>query len=397
LDTKLNILICTSIFPNSAEPSRGIYIFNQVRALGKHCRIKVIAPVPYFPKWLPLRGYGMFSRIPQRETMDTLDVLHPRAIVVPKVGRLLNGITYYLALSRAFERVREHFTPDVLLAYWAYPDGYASTMLARDLGVPVVVGARGHDVNNARPSGLRGRMVVKTLDRADRLMAVSAAMKERMTSFGIDPRKIAVVPNGLDSIFVPEDREVARGQAGLSAQKGGEKTILFCGRLSPEKGVDVLLDAAKLLDSRGIPFYLLLVGDGPMRKTLRVHAARLGLEGKVRFAGEVPPQKVPALMNSSHVLCLPSHSEGWPNVVMEALGCGVPVVASRVGGVPEILSKPGSGLMVPAGDREALADALGQALKKTWDRSTVRAAVAGRTWDHVAENILREIRTAMNR
>ena len=396
MGSKLNVLVCTSIFPNSEEPSRGIYIFNQVRALQKHCRIEVIAPVPFIPKWLPLPGYRMYSRVPQRETIDSLDVLHPRPVVIPKLGRLLNGWAYHRAFARGFETIREHFKPDVLLAYWAYPDGFAATLLAIDLKIPAVLGARGCDVNNLPPSGVQRQMTLKALERADRLMAVSTAMKEKIASFGITPDKITVIPNGLDASFVPDNTNDGHRQNGPGQENGEERTILFCGRLSPEKGIDVLLDAVKKLNDRGTPFALLLVGDGPLRKPLEDLSARLGLQEKVRFAGEVPPQRVPSLMNSSHVLCLPSLREGWPNVVMEALGCGIPVVASRVGGVPEILNRPGSGYMVPPGDPTALAEALGRALHETWDRETVREAVAGRTWDHVAEEILHQLRTAMN-
>ncbi len=390
LERKLNILVSSSIFPNGEEKTKGIYIFHQAKALSKYCRVKVIAPVPYFPSWIKSSSYHLYSKIKKKENIDGLDVLHPRVIVIPKIGRSLYGMLYALSLYRIMRHMKGSFNPDLILCYWAYPDGFANVLLARMLNIPVITGGRGCDINDAAAYRSKRVMVSWTLRKSDRVFAVSEAMKSEMIKLGCDSDRIKVIPNGLHGMFISIDKEKAQEITGINIKGYIGRVILFCGRLSPEKGLDYLLRAAGLLKRKGIDYLLLLVGNGPENNRLQSLTSDLDLNNHVRFIGELDYQKIPALMSLADIFCLPSIREGWPNVVVEALGCGVPVVASRVGGVPEILTSPDYGTMVSAQDIVSLGDALYSALGRVWDKEKVVEAVRKRSWDNVAQEIFDE-------
>ena len=176
-----------------------------------------------------------------------------------------------------------------------------------------------------------------------------------------------------------------------------KNTILYCGRFSYEKGLPYLMEAARLLVKRQINFRLVLVGDGPERPKIFELVQKYGLTDRVSFEGEVQHENIPSIMARAGLLCLPSIREGWPNVVMESLACGCPVVASNVGGVPEIISQPELGILVPSGNVMSLANALEEGLKRHWNSEYLSAHVKKRTWDVVAKEVLTEIHSVIGR
>lgn len=391
MEPRLNILVFSSIFPNSQEPNKGIYIFRQTKALSKRCNVTVVAPVPYFPRWLRSKSFSIYTRIPVKEDIDDLEVLHPRVIVPPKFGRSFYGLFYAAALILVLLKLRNRFRPDVIVSYWVYPDGFAAVMTSRLFRVPVIVGGRGCDVNSANESFSREFLTRWTLKGCARVMAVSGAMKTRMVTLEVPAGKIRVIPNGVTCGFQVMDKSGARRLSGFESN-GNVRTILYCGRLSPEKGLEYLLDAAKILKDRGFPYRWLLAGDGPQMDELLLRARVLSLQEQVQFLGEVPSRDIPTLMNAADIFCLSSIREGWPNVVMEAMACGVPVVATNVGGVPEIVRSEDFGILVPPKDPVRMAEALMFAARKDWNRAEISDAVRRRSWDAVAEEILTEVR-----
>jgi len=388
---KLNILISSSIFPNKKEVTKGIYIFHQVKALSKYCNVKVVASVPYFPGWIKSKKYDFYPKLPKKEIIDGLEVLHPRVSVIPKFGRSVYGFLYALCLYQPMKRLKRSFQPDIIICYWAYPDGFANVLLANILKIPIILGGRGCDINDISDYRSKKLMVSWALKASDRVMAVSNAMKREMIKLGIPEEKIKVIPNGLDNIFKSLDKKDARRLINLQPENKEQKIILYCGRFGPEKGLEYLIKAVKILYDRNVSFRLILVGDGQQKDQIKKLVISSGLAKRVQFKEEMPYDKMPALMNSSDIFCLPSIREGWPNVVMEALGCGIPVVASEVGGVPEILTSPEYGIMVPKQNYEELANALMMAIKKPWNHNKIRSAVRNRTWDNVAQEIYSEI------
>ena len=378
------------------EVNKGIYIFHQVKALSKQCNVRVFAPVPYLPKWLRLKRYEMYGQIFAEEAIDGIPVEHPRVLLTPRVGRSLYGLFYAASLLKPMLRLRRTFNPHILVCFWVYPDGFANVLLAKLLGIPVIVGGRGCDINNADEYRMKKLMVTWTIRRADKVLAVSNAMKAKMMALGLREDRIRVVPNGIDDRIFGTNIKCGGACSNGSGMDRNDRTIVYCGRLSPEKGVEFLIRAFRILVEKGVSCRLSLIGQGPQEVKIRSMVKEFGLEERVSFKGEIPHEKIANLLKSGAVFCLPSVTEGWPNSVVEALACGLPVVASRVGGVAEILTSPEYGIMVRKEDPDALADGLSKALDKEWNRQVIKEAARNRTWDNVAEEILCEIRGVLS-
>lgn len=381
----MNILVSTTIFPNSIEINRGIYIKKQVLSLSKinNIKIKVIAPIPYVPHKLKLKKYIKYNHIPSKEIVDGFEIYHPKYFILPKAFRSLHGIFFFISLLKFYLDVIKRFSPDIILGFWTYPDGFANVLFAKMMSIPVIIGCLGSDINRYKNYFFHRKMITWSLGEADKILVVSNALKEEVVKLGIEPNKVKVIPNGIESdIFFPKNRDEIKEKLKLNLN---ERIVLCVARLSAEKGVDKLIKAFSKLKRNEVK--LLIIGDGPEKKKLMELTQQMGLNGRVNFIGERPQREISDWINASDILCLPSLSEGWPNVLMEAFACGKPVVASRVGGVPEIITSDKLGIMVPPGDIEKLAEGIEQALKTSWNSQLIRSSVAHRTWDIVAQEI----------
>jgi teichuronic acid biosynthesis glycosyltransferase TuaC len=385
----MRILVITTIFPNAEEITKGVYIFQIAQGLSQQVPLAVIAPIPYSPWFLKSKQYAAFQRIPRVEEIGGIQVYHPRYLVIPKVMRSLYGLLYFISIGGFCLRLRKEFKPDQILSFWAYPDGFASVLIGKMLRLPVTVGCRGCDVNTAGESFLRKRMVVWALRQCRNVLAVSQAMGQVLQGLTVPMEQIAVIPNGIDpERFLMQGQQEARRQIQHLAIPPEEKVILFCGRLSPEKGISVLVDSFSMLCGKMAQVRLLVVGNGPLRTEMTQKVLHCNLGKQVTFLEEVSHQEIPGLLNACDLLCLPSLREGWPNVVTEALACGTPVVASNVGGVPELLTSPEFGIMVPPRNAEALFNALQIALTRNWNREGIASAWGQRTWSVVAQELI---------
>jgi len=378
----LRILISTGIFPNRVRGNRGIYNLKQAAALRQTCEVRVVAPVPFVPRFLS-RAYPDTAAVPATDTIGGFDVVYPRYVVTPKVGRSLHGFLLYLSVVRKYRRIVAEFRPDLILGFFAYPYGFANALLGRALGIPVVTSCRGSDINLIARSPIRGRLIAWSLRRCARVFSVSAALRERIVDMGVSGERVVVVSNGIDTDrFRPMDRSSARKALG---QPVAGKAIVAVSRLGPEKGIDVLVRALSMLEDRSVR--LVVVGDGPEEPMLKSLVTQLGLDDRVSFAGDRPHDEVPTWIASGDIFALPSRFEGYPNAVVEALACGRPVVASRVGGVPEIITAPDLGITVESDEPDALARALDRALTTDWNESSLVAAGSRRSWSVVADEM----------
>ncbi|HTE17220.1 MAG TPA: glycosyltransferase, partial [Armatimonadota bacterium] len=284
----------------------------------------------------------------------------------------------YASLRPYLGRLRREFPFDVILAAWAYPDAAAAARLADAAGCPLVSMVLGSDINEfAGHPSLRGQ-IQRALRRSQRVVAVSGALRERVVDLGIAPERVIVQHNGVDGErFAPRDRHEARYRLDLPRDR---RLLCYIGNFVQEKGVTVLVEAMHGLVRSGMrEVSLLMVGSGPLEEQLRTRVRALGLEDSVRFCGRRPHNEIPSWMTAADVLCLPSFREGCPNVVLEALASGRPVVASAVGGVPELLDER-NGVLAPAGDAEALARGMRSAVERQWDADALRATVQFLSW-----------------
>lgn len=379
----LRVLAITRIFPNKVEPHSAPFNRQQFAALGHMADVRVMATIPWFPgsRFVKKSKTWSLRTVPAHDTIDGLDVHHPRIPYVPG----LPGVSGVLEAASLLPAIRKQRF-DVILGSWAHPEGTAAVALAKLLRVPAVVKAHGSDLNvQGNMLGPRTNLAW-ALPRAARVVTVSAALGERAVQLGARPESIAVVPNGTDaSLFFVRDRDEARAALDWPGP-WPERLIVYVGRLERAKGVLDLIDAFLRIADRDPGLSLALVGDGGALTEAKARAAPLG--SRVQFLGARPLAQIPLWMSASTLVTLPSHAEGSPNVVREALACGRPVVGSEVGGIPELLTSRDLGATVPARDPQALGEALLEVSGRSFDAAVIRSASGG-SWEDSASCLLR--------
>ncbi len=357
--SKLKVLTFSTLFPSSVRPGHGIFVETRLRELVKSGEVesRVVAPVPWFPSRHPRWGdYARFAATPAREQRNGLDVLHPRYLLLPKVGMTTAPLTLALGARAALRRlIDEGFDFDVIDAHYYYPDGVAAALLARWFGKPLTVTARGSDVNLIGGHALPRRFMRWASTVASASIGVSQALVDRMHALGLGSARQLTLRNGVDlTRFKPAaDVPALRAQLGVA----GGPLIVSVGNLLPVKGHDLAIDALGLLRRQGLDARLFIIGAGPLHDELRAQASQRGLGGDVWLLGALPQEQLAAWYGAADMLMLASEREGWPNVLLESMACGTPVVATAVGGIPEIVDAPSTGRIVAQRSAQALADA----------------------------------------
>jgi glycosyltransferase involved in cell wall biosynthesis len=384
----MRVLVVTKIFPNAVEPDSNPFNRQQFAALGKLCDVEVMATIPWYP------GAGLFRRwsaagrlasVPSEERIEGLPVRHPRTLFVPRYGHSISALLYAASLAPSLlSRTRK---VDVVLGSWAYPDGAAAIGLARMIGVPSVVKVHGSDINVlAKRPGPR-RSLERNLPRAARIVAVSRPLADAVVELGVERERVAVVQNGVDgSLFHPRDRDEARRSLGLPVDG---KRIVYVGRLEETKGVIDLLDAFAQIDDPSL--HLTLVGGGAAKAECEKRAI-----SRVQLAGPRPLEEIPRWMAAADVVTLPSWNEGTPNVILEAFACGRPVVATCVGGIPDLVTDAKLGELVPARDVNALAKALAWAAHQQYDAAAIAQLGSRGGWADSAAKLHRVLLDAVS-
>jgi len=392
----LRVLVVTRLFPTSVEPFESPFARQQLAALGRRCDVLVLGVVPHLPgAWLlgDRTRPGRLTRVPARETVEDLAVIHPRALYLPNVGRFpwlarVNGPLYLSGLLPYVPTLWGRF--DVVLGTFLYPDGCAAATLARALGIPHVIKAHGTDVDVVARWPSVQRPIAAALREAAWALGVSRPMVSALVDLGARSGRAVLLANGVDrALFHPRDKIASRRALGLPTDG---RLLVFVGSLAAQKGVLELLDAWRQLRAEGgPPLHLAMVGTGPLHGEIARavaaaesdHGARCGL----LFApGAIPLDRVALHLGAADVFTLPSHREGTPNVVLEALASGRPVVASRVGGIPDVIADGSTGLLVPSRDAPELARALREALDHAWDEAAI-AAAAPPSWEESASRL----------
>lgn len=379
----MRILIVTSQFPIAGEPNRGRPVYQTVRALARMAEVHVLSPIAMYPRWARPRSY-LFRAPDPAFAIDGCPVDYLPYPALPAVSRPFNGALCARALHPAVARLQ----PDVVLSYWLYPDAYGALLAARRAGVPLVAGARGSDIR-VRDAVSR-RLTRRVVRGADAMLTVSEDLgRLAVRDYGALPDRVHVVPNGCDaSIFHPRDRVAARAVLDVPDDA---RLVVYVGRLVAEKGLRELLEAARRLAPSVPHLRIALIGEGPMHAELATLAGQCSCE--VVFAGAQPPEEVARWMAASDLVTLPSYSEGHPNVLVEALACGRGVVATPVGGIPEVVDTA-SGVLVPPRDAVALAEGLRSGLARERDEAAL-ARRFSRSWATVAEETLQACETAL--
>lgn len=371
---RLKVLVLTNLFPSPWDPLRSPFNRQQFERLALKHEVDVITAVDFRER---------FGRKPQPFRVHGMHTDHFVFFYPPLIGRPLHAACWLLSLLAQKWRRLRRAQYDCLLLSWGYPDAAAASWLARHLGIPYVVKVHGTDLNVKAEQALIRPQIQQALRGAHGVVAVSQALADKAVALGADPARVHVLYNGVEPrLFAPGSLSEARTKLGLPQD---ERILLYVGNLKDTKGCLDLLDAFPRVLHDHPDANLLFVGSGPCRDELLQRAATLGCQHRVRLVGPVEHHSLGDWFRAADLLCLPSHNEGVPNVVLEAMACGTPIVATRVGGIPEVVPAH-AGLLVDVHDRIGLEGALVDALGRAWDSERIAGHASHFRWD---ENIQR--------
>lgn len=377
----MKVLVFTTLYPDIMRPRHGIFVENRIRELAKFTdiSIRVVAPRPWFPFTSSVFGeYGKVARAPRFDCRFGIPIYYPRYPLIPKIGMSFAPALMALWVARAMRRIiAETGDFDIIDAHYWFPDGVAAVMLGQYLRKPVTITARGSDLNVLTHYALPRRMIRWAADNAAGMATVSSSLRENLVRLGVSRDRVVVLRNGVDlQLFQTRDRATCRARFGLDGP-----TLVTVGNLVPIKGHRTIIEALVRLPG----FRLLVVGDGSERENLKRLAASLSVADRVTFLQSMPQSELVDCYCAADALVLASRNEGWPNVLLEAMACGTPVVASDIPGVTEIIASPAAGRLFRQGDPVGLADAVLHLLKEPPSATAVRSYAAGFGWSTTAE------------
>lgn len=386
----LRTLLFSTLYPSTVRPLHGVFVETRLRELLKSGEVqtRVVAPVPWFPSAHPRWGdYARMAATPQREQYHGIDVLHPRYALLPKVGMTVAPLLLALGAAPALRAlIDEGFDFDLIDAHYYYPDGVAAALLARHFRKPFTITARGSDLNLIPQHALPRRMIRWAAGRADASIGVCAALIDVLRGFDVPEERLHVMRNGVDLLrFRPLPRSECRAQLGFE----GGPLLLSVGHLIERKGHHLAVAAMPEIRRQHPQARLLIVGEGEERPRLTALISQLGLDNCVVLAGAVPNTELARWYSAADLLILASSREGWANVLLEAMACGTPVVATRIWGTPEVVSSAAAGVLVDHRDAATLAMAVRRLLDDPPERDHVRRHAEGFSWDQTSQAQLR--------
>jgi teichuronic acid biosynthesis glycosyltransferase TuaC len=391
----INVLILSRNYPNVVLPFLGPWVQQWAKFTMNACQVRVVAPVPYYP---PLPGpsdFRRFRQVPFQESVDGIQVSHPRFLTGPGLTtHNVEAETYYWGVSKTVDQLWQEAPFDLIHAHFIYPDGVVGARLARRYGVPLVITEHAFWQPWLDQYPLVRKQAVAAAHASAFHIAVSQSVRQNIAQFTGESDRLRVIPVGVDmEVFTPLP----------AGQQPESDSILYVGRIHETKGVDVLLNAMRLLVERRPTVQLSLIGGSfypqwrEQEERLKHLAEQLNLIQHVHFLGVQPPDQVAEAMRRSTLLVLPSRRETLGAVLIEALACGTPVVATRCGG-PEDVVTEAVGKLVPKEDPSSLAEAIEAVLeqRQRYDRQVLRNYITDHfSWNRVAEQTIELYRLAL--
>jgi glycosyltransferase involved in cell wall biosynthesis len=385
----MKLLAITNLFGRPWDTTVGTFnqrIFEQINS---RCELTLLVPIPWteivkFPK-------QYFAANSQQRKIWPFVHYFPY-IYIPKLSQSLN--VYFLLFSVII------FCPfivlfrrwDAVIGSWIYPDGLVAVLLGKIKRIPALAVALGTDVNDLANRTKQRSQVRRILSQGTSTVTVSKDLANKLAALGIAQNKLHVILNGVDSnSFKPQPKSLAKMELGLNPS---EKLVLFVGSHIPEKGCFELIKAFAQLTKLHSNCKLAMIGGGASALALQELVSQLNLDAKVTFLGKLNHDLLPSWFSAADALCLPSYREGIPNVIMEAMAAGLPVVATSVGGIPEVVTKE-TGVLIAPRDIESLLTGLSQVLSQQWNTTAIRASVRDYTWDATGRQYMQLINDAI--
>lgn len=389
------VVVFTILFPHPGQPRAGLFIRARMFRVAQVLPLTVVAPVPWFPLQGLLRWFKPHFRppAPRAEVQEGITVYHPRYFSVPGFLKGLDGWSLALSSYSLIRRLQQQGRADLIDAHFAYPDGFAASLLGRWLSLPVTITLRGTEVPQSASAVGRER-IRRALQGATQIFAVADALRQHVASLGVDQSRIDVIGNGVDlDCFQAVPKSQARQALGLPENA---RVLISVGGLVERKGFHRVIECLPTLLKRFPELHYLVVGgggmEGNMESALHQQVQALGLSSRVHFLGAMAPEALHLPLSAADVFVLATRNEGWANVFLEAMACGLPVVSTQVGGNAEVVSDPTLGILVPFGDAGALGDAIAEALDRDWDQQAIMAYARANTWEQRVTTLVAHFR-----
>ncbi len=343
----------------------------------------VVAPVAWFPLLGLLRLIKPEFRppVPKFEIQDGIEVYHPRFFSIPRYLKFLDGFFLAIGSYGTVKKIKERFDFDIIDSHFVFPDGHAASILGRWLKKPYTITLRGQ-IAAISQTWLKKKLACSAMAGAAKVFSVSESLRQGAIAMGEPPEHVRVIGNGVDlTNFYPENLEHCRQRFGLPKTA---KVLISVGGLTERKGFHRVIEHLPYLLEQFPDLHLVIAGgpspEGNWEEKLKRQTSELGLTDKVHFLGPVSPKELRHVYSAGNVFVLATRMEGWANVFLEAMACGLPVVTTRVGGNAEVVSSPSLGIVVTYGDKIALRDAIADSLRRSWDNQQIISYAKDNSW-----------------
>lgn len=385
---QVNILMLVDGLPSPENPHLWLHVVNQAKVLSQRCKITMVSPVkmpPPLPKYTAER-VRLDIAFPYTGTIDNVHFYQPRYMDLPRGSYRYNDYSRVTSIVACV--LRERIPVDLLHAHFAYWPGHAGGIVGKILRKPVLLTVYGSDIHQmARPDFPRPlwrERALAALQMVKRIITVSCSLQQMVTELGHGAKADMISLGFVGEQFEVLDRSICRQSLGLS---NANKILLYAGNMEPVKGTDIAIEAFKRLNRSHNDLIFIFIGDGQLRSKLEQVVSNVGLSERVHFEGAKPNVKLARYLNAADLLVVPSRNEGRPAIIMESLACGTPVVATRVGGIQELLSDDDLGMLVEPENTEALAKGISSALERMWNRDHLHQHAQRFTWEKITPQI----------
>jgi glycosyltransferase involved in cell wall biosynthesis len=362
-----SLLVITNLYPVPWGPNRASFNKQQFELLNETLAVSIIILLPW-KEWLSHR----------KECEASQKIKYCPYFYIPKFGRRLVPAFQFLSLLFYLPWIKKQQFSAVL-ASWGFPDAVAVAMLNKFLKLPFFVKVHGTDINENSQFPARSRLMKKWLNKAKTIFCASQALADVLSDCEIDSKRLSVNYNGVNQeVFYP------------LLSKTNRQHFVFVGSLIATKGCNELFAAFAQTKQKFPEIELDILGEGPMKSILAERINLHGLTDSVRLHGSVSLAQVAEYIRQANVLVLPSYREGVPNVLLESFASGTPVISTRVGGIPEVVNS-NVGLLVDAKSESQLAEAMVQALQKTWSSEEILKHANQFDWQQNVQHVLDKI------